>query len=312
MARPPIRERARPRISVNELALFMVSSDTARIGIIRRAKNPQAPPIIRYRDARPPICAYLADANRRVNPLVAAEEMLQQRAEDPIESSLRQDDARHSIEVLHAIQGMANRLGPFDFVPAPNNQGKLTLADVEISVRVDLLVHGSSRGGQNQIGAAVLRMTQDDADTESAKDKRREMGVCVATLARLHVDQNIPHDGREVANRLCMSIDVQHGELFQAPESNTRRMNDGQAAFPPCPLDGGKRGAECVDALCDHEVVRVDGGKLDGWRASRSATGSWPRPAASPGGRSGPRSGRERRARECRRTRDPRQGCQKR
>src|SRR5258708_14988640 len=27
--------------------------------------------------------------------------------------------------------------------------------------------------------------------------------------------------------------------------------------------DGGKRGAECIDALCDHEVVRVDGGKLD-------------------------------------------------
>src|SRR6266851_1485293 len=27
--------------------------------------------------------------------------------------------------------------------------------------------------------------------------------------------------------------------------------------------DGGKRRAECVDALCDHEVVRVDGGKLD-------------------------------------------------
>jgi hypothetical protein len=22
-------------------------------------------------------------------------------------------------------------------------------------------------------------------------------------------------------------------------------------------------GAECIDALCDHEVVRVDGGKLD-------------------------------------------------
>ena len=27
--------------------------------------------------------------------------------------------------------------------------------------------------------------------------------------------------------------------------------------------DGWKPGAECVDALCDHEVVRVDGGILD-------------------------------------------------
>jgi hypothetical protein len=93
---------------VNDLALYMVSSDTARIGIIRRAKNPQTPPIIRYRDARAPICAYLSDGNRRVNPLVAAEEMLRQRGEDASESALRQDDARQSIEVLHAIQRMQN------------------------------------------------------------------------------------------------------------------------------------------------------------------------------------------------------------
>jgi hypothetical protein len=223
MGRPPI-ERAVPRISVNDLALYMVSSDTARVGIIRRAKHPQTPPIIRYRDARGPICAYLTDSNRGVNPIVAAEEMLRQRAEDPSESSLRQDDARQSIEVLHAIQRMRNQLGPFEFTAAPVEQGRLRLADVEVSVRADLLVLGASRG-QDQVGAAVLRMTQDDAETETARSRRREMGLYVATLARLHVDQNITTP-RTVSNRLCMSIDVQHGELFQAPESNTRRMND--------------------------------------------------------------------------------------
>src|SRR5438034_7735259 len=99
--------RPEPRISVNELALFMVSSDTARVGIVRRARYPQLPPIIRYRDARLPICQYLTDRRRAVNPLVDAEKMLRQRADDPSMSALRQDDARHSIEVLHAIQGMA-------------------------------------------------------------------------------------------------------------------------------------------------------------------------------------------------------------
>jgi len=202
----------------------MVSSDTARIGIVRRAKNPQPPPIIRYRDARAPICAYLTDANRRVNPLVEAEEMFRQRAEDPAESSLRQDDARQSIEVLHAIQRLRNQLSPFDFVPAPAEQTRLNLADVEVSVRADMLVHGSSRG-QDQIGAAVLRMTQDDAESDNARSRRREMGLYVATLVRFHVEQNIGTN-RSVSNRLCMSIDVQHGEVFQAPDSNTRRMND--------------------------------------------------------------------------------------
>ena len=202
----------------------MMSSDTARIGIVRRAKYPQTPPIIRYRDARGPICTFLADMNRDLNPLVVAEEMFRQRMVDPAESALRQDDARQSVEVLNALQRMRNRLAPFEFVPAPTEQARLGLAGVEISVRADLLVLASSRG-VNQTGAAVLRMTQDDADSEPARSRRRDIGLYVATLARLHADQNLPSD-RQVSNRLCMSIDVQHGELFQAPEANTRRMND--------------------------------------------------------------------------------------
>lgn len=161
---------------------------------------------------------------RDVNPLVAAEEMFRQRMADPAEGALRQDDARQSIEVLHALQRMRNQLAPFEFVPAPVDQGRLELAGVEVSVRADLLVHATTRG-VNQFGAAVLRMTQDDADTEPARTRRRDIGLYVATLARLHADQNLPND-RQVANRLCMSIDVQHGEIFHAPDANARRMND--------------------------------------------------------------------------------------
>ena len=224
MVNSPRRVRQTPRVSVNDLALFMISSDTARVGIIRRAKYPIVPPIIRYRDVRAPICHYLSDRRRSVNPLAAAETMFIQRSQDPSESTLRKDDARHSIEVLQAIQAMSNQLGAFDFHHAPKNQAALTLADVEISVRVDLLVHGAVRG-REQIGAAILRMTQDDADTDAARSKRQDMGLYVATLARLHLGANLPSP-REPANRLCLSIDVQHGEAFACPNSTIRRRND--------------------------------------------------------------------------------------
>lgn len=220
--------RAAPRISVNDLALYMVSSDTARIGIIRRSKMPQPPPIIRYRDVRPVVCSFLADDNRSLNSLTTAEQMFQQRANDAAESALRQDDARNSIEVLHSIQAMRNRLGAFTFRSAPNDQPKLQLGGVEVSVRADLIVNAPIRGAHHY-GAAVLRLTQDDADSDGARAKRKEMGLYVATLARLHVDQNLLPSGA-VSNRLCMAIDVQHGELFQAPDANTRRMNDLDAA----------------------------------------------------------------------------------
>ena len=202
----------------------MVSSETARIGIIKRAKNPQKPPMIRYKDAKPAICAYLADAGRSVNPLVAAEALFNQRKNDQSQGPLIRDDAIHSIEVLNAIQAMSNKLKSFDFHLAPNRQNKLNLAGLDVSVYSDLLVFGSNKG-KDIIGSAILRMTQDDADSESAKVKRREMGLCVATLARFHTAQNIGSD-REVANRLCMSIDVQHGEVFIAPDANSQRMNN--------------------------------------------------------------------------------------
>ncbi|WP_306025711.1 hypothetical protein [Oceaniradius stylonematis] len=224
MARQPATERTEPRISVNDLALFMVSSETARIGIIRRAKFPQAPPIIRYRDARRSICAYLADQNRSVNHLLVVEDTLRQRIDDPSTSPLMRDDAAHSIDVLHAVQGMQNRLAGYDFRVAPTQQAPLHLGGVTVSVRADLLVHGASRGVE-QIGSALLRMTMDDADSEVARDRRRNMGLYAATLARLHTDQNITTN-RDPANRLCMSIDIQHGEVFVAPNSNTRRTND--------------------------------------------------------------------------------------
>lgn len=202
----------------------MVSSDTARMGIVRRAKTPQTPPIIRYKDARSPIIAYLSDPLRKVNPLLDAEELFRQRAEDSSTGALRQDDALKSIEVLHSIQGMSNRLSEYDFRPAPSSQEKLVIGGVEVSLRADLIVHGSSRG-KEQIGAAIFRMTQDDAETDEARAKRQSMGLYVATMVRRHVDENL-NSNREPSNRLCLSIDIQHGEVFAAPNANTRRASD--------------------------------------------------------------------------------------
>ena len=149
--------------------------------------------------------------------------MFTQRADDASVSALRQDDARHSIEVLHALQAMANQLGAFDFHSAPQGQAPLLLADVEVSVRADLLVHGAVRS-REQIGVAILRMTQDDADTDAARSRRQDMGFYVATLGRLHLEANI-ESNREPANRLCLSIDVQHREAFACP-AITRRRTD--------------------------------------------------------------------------------------
>ena len=195
--------RKTPRISVNELASYMVSTDTARMSIIRRAHDPRTHTVTRYRDVRVPICSYLSDLSRNIKPLSDAEKILHQRATDPSASVMRQQDALLSIEVFNAIQGMGNRLGQYRFAPAPQRQNKLTISGVEVSVRADLLVHGRT-GGIEQIGAAILRVTKDDSTTASAKEKRKQMGQYVATLVKLHVDKNIVSN-RKTSNKPCLS-----------------------------------------------------------------------------------------------------------
>lgn len=202
----------------------MLSSETAKMGIVRRAKYPPTSPIIRYRDVRPVVCSYLSDPMRRVNRLSDAEEMFRQRGADTSQSSLVRDDARASIEVLSAVQRMTNQLAGYEFSPAPATQSKLTIAGVEVSAKADLLVKAVVRG-RDVHGAGILRLTQDDATTEGARTKRRDVGLYVATVARMHADQNLAFSG-EVGNRACMSIDVQHGECFLAPDATSRRMAD--------------------------------------------------------------------------------------
>ncbi|WP_322889337.1 MULTISPECIES: hypothetical protein [unclassified Yoonia] len=217
-----------PKISANELARFLVSKPTTQISIVKNAKHPQKSPIIRYSDARRAIVEHLCDLTRSNAPLIAAEQMLMQRSADPAESSLRQDDAVKSIEVMQSLQGMSNQTSGYLFLAAPSKQLKLLIGGVEVSVYADMLVHGHEKGS-DQIGAAILRMTQDDSATEAAKEKRRNMGLYVATLLILHIDQNLK-GLREPANRLCMSIDVQHGEVFIAPKAMTQRAKDIKSA----------------------------------------------------------------------------------
>jgi len=45
-----------------------------------------------------------------------------------------------------------------------------------------------SRNRIDHTGAAVLRLTQDDAETEATKAKRKETGLYVATIVCMHTN----------------------------------------------------------------------------------------------------------------------------
>ena len=207
----------------------MVASETAKLSIIRRARDPKAYITSRYGDARNAITGFLADRRRSLSRLATAEQAMNQRLADPSTRAKKKEDASLSIEVLHAIQGMQNQLAGYDFQPAPARQDKLHIAGVDISVKADLLVHGRS-GKADHLGAALLRMTKDDATTDMAQDRRKRMGQYSAMLVYLHVMQNLDIGERTPKHTLCIAIDVQHGAIFHAPRNYKQRQKDIESA----------------------------------------------------------------------------------
>ena len=171
----------------------------------------------------------LGRSNHKTDVLDQAETMFLHRTTDPAESDFRRDDAKQSIEVIHAMPSILKDLAKHQFVSAPQRQKKLKISGVEVSVRADLYVLGGNNTG-NQIGSAVLRMTKNDKTTTAAQDKRKQMGLYAATLIMMHMKANNTQKNRVPAAKLCLAIDVQHGKVFTAPTFYKKRINDLESA----------------------------------------------------------------------------------
>ena len=227
MAKPTpdhIRYHDIPRISANDLARYMVASETGKLGIIRRSRESVTATRIRYTAVRPPLRSFLADQNRPKSIIHTTRQMFEQRADDASLKDFAREDAKLSIDVLDAFMRMQNQLGGIDFAPAPLRQKKLELSGVAVSVNVDLLTM-RTKGSEDQVGGALFRLTKADDETEAAATKRREIGVYAATLVQMQVRQHLAGN-RKTHHAICMSIDVQCEEVIVAPRTYSQRAQN--------------------------------------------------------------------------------------
>jgi hypothetical protein len=219
------RTREEPRISANDLARYMVATDTGKLGIIRRARESGTPPRARYSDVRKALRAALCDPAGERQVLASARTALEQRAVDRSVSTFMRDDAEKSLEVLDSYAVMRNQIAGFDYVPAPRSQATLNLSGVAISVYCDVLIHRTHRE-EEQVGGVLFRLTKpEDDETERAADKRRDMGLYAATLVHMHVAANLAGD-RNPHFGLCWSVDVQNQELHVTPRTYVSRAQN--------------------------------------------------------------------------------------
>jgi hypothetical protein len=161
--------------------------------------------------------------------IAAARGALEQKADDASSSPYVRDDAEKSTDALDAYLEMRNQLAGYDYQPAPKSQRALNISGVEVSVYCDLLIHRTHKE-EDQIGGLLFRLTvPEDDETERAAEKRREMGLYVATLVHMHVAEHLAGN-RTPHYPLCWSVDVQNKQVYAAPKNVLARTTSLQNA----------------------------------------------------------------------------------
>lgn len=216
-------------MSANDLARYMVAGDVGRRGIIRRAREVSTAVVVRYSDVRSGLQSALCDPVNERRIVGATRELLEQKASDPALTAWTREDALKSIDVLDSYVVMRNQLAGHDFVPPPARQALLAVGGVEVSVNCDALTHRDVRGAPS-IGGVLFRLTKpEDEESEAARAKRHDMGAYAATLVHMQVESNLA-GSRAPRHDLCWSVDVQHGEVHQAPRNFRTRAANLEAA----------------------------------------------------------------------------------
>jgi hypothetical protein len=225
MARNPhIITNETPRISANELAKYMLASETGKLGIIRNSIRSTTAARVRYKHAKTCIKDFLSSGNRDMAPVHAKIADLQMIADDDRATPFAREDSRYSIDALNSFMGLQNQIPSYEYVQVPaRGQPHLSIHGVDVSVNLDLLAYRTYRG-REQVGGVICRFTKSDSDTTAAISKREDMGRYVAALAHIRASQSAGN--RDPYRGLSMSVDVQFGQAIQCPASYTQRVQN--------------------------------------------------------------------------------------
>lgn len=212
--------RRAPRISVNKLGEYMTATPLRRRRIIQDQKRPKAFILPRYTEAQDAITRYLVGGKQDDGLLVSEIERLSQA---PSATEWEQQRKHLAVEALQCFLEMTNsvEIDRFEVAPGGNDQRRLTIGGLEVSVRPEAILRGVDRHGRPAAGAIKLYFSKTNPLTEDS-------GVYIATAVQQFVDTYI--EPRHADARHCQVVDVFGGKVYTAPRALVRRRNDLEAA----------------------------------------------------------------------------------
>ena len=209
------------KISVNQLAKFLVSNSAQHRAIIKAQIEDNSFMSPYYRDAQKAITDFLLDPSKNEDGIIRIIDYLEN---SPSNSDYEKARLNNNIEALDSFLTMYDEVQYLEGcsitgvgAPCP----KVTINDVEISVFPECVISGTYRKN-NVVGAVKLYFSKPDPLTV-------DMAATVAVLTKKFLEENCLQIG-SVRNQICQVIDVFAKTVHTAPSSSIRKIGEISAA----------------------------------------------------------------------------------
>jgi hypothetical protein len=213
--------RSSPRVSINQLAAYLVATPAQRRRILHNAKYPATFMVNWYDFAREAIGTFVSGGMTR-EPIITSEI-------DRLYSLTPSNDNEESryrtnAEALESFLDCYDQIetNGLSLVQAPQSAPALAIHGVDISVRPEFLLSGSIRN-QDVGGGIKLYFSKADALTQNS-------APYISAVVMMHVQDHALPSGYSARHAICQVVDVFARQVHVAPRAVTRRFQDIDAA----------------------------------------------------------------------------------
>lgn len=209
-----------PRISLNKLAEFIQAKAPRQRQILRDQKFPQDYKVMYYREAAEAISLCLSSNLENTSVLDKAIASLEQQTPEKIGTQRR---IEANIDALEAFQTMLDDIDFKDATPqlGDHSPPKLTVHNVEISIRPDIILTATGKKGAQLVGAVKLHFPKTFPLGED--------GGAFASALLQEYGKAYLHNHGEAHGPMCYVIDVGSRKVWPGVKSVVNRMKEIQA-----------------------------------------------------------------------------------
>lgn len=209
---------ARPRISVNKLAEYIVSRGKRQRQILRDQKYPEDFKVTYYKEAEEAASRCMATNFEDTDVIVGAVATLEQRTPEKIGTARR---INSNIDALEAFAAMLDSIDFKGGVPELGHHAppRLQIHEVDVSVRPEIVLRGSGRDGRPLVGAMKLHFPKTFSLNE-------ESAGFVSAILQRYSETHVATGNQSAFWGYCSVADVGSRKFYPGVRSIAARMRD--------------------------------------------------------------------------------------